>query len=171
MLSRWRAKSEIRDGARGVDLLRGLGQRRPMALSWIVENPAYWDADKARVLGPDRDKIFPELAELKEGELVPSLWWRVEDNGAVVGYGWMDATWGDAEVLVAVAPERRGQGVGSYIMDQLESEAHGRGLNHLYNAIPIHHPAPEPLAAWLEQQSFRPSEDGKELRRVVRKEP
>ena len=40
------------------------------------------------------------------GDLLPGDWWRLEEEGKVVGYGWMDVTWGDAQILLAVAPDR-----------------------------------------------------------------
>jgi N-acetylglutamate synthase-like GNAT family acetyltransferase len=135
-----------------------------MSLKWIHENPARWDANKSRVVAAAG--VF-DFGNYGEGDILPGDWWRAEKSGAVVGYGWMDATWGDAEVLLAVAPTERKSGVGTFIMDRLEDEARVRGLNHLYNVIPPGHPEPEQLRAWLEKRRFRPSEDGSVLKRVA----
>jgi GNAT superfamily N-acetyltransferase len=137
-----------------------------MGLKWIHENPARWDAHKARVIGAAPAGVF-DFARYAAGDLLPGDWWRADDSGRAVGYGWMDATWGDAEVLLAVEPEAQKRGVGGFIMDRLEDEARTRGLNQLYNVIPPKHPEPEVLKAWLEKRHFRASEDGKVLRRVV----
>lgn len=137
-----------------------------MSLEWIHENPARWDAAKAAVVATAPPGVF-DFSGYTQGALLPGDWWRVERGGKVVGYGWMDATWGDAEVLLCVSASERNGGVGSFIMDHLEREAGQRGLNHLYNVIPSAHPDPARLSAWLTSRRFAPSEDGKVLRRVV----
>ncbi|NIM00083.1 MAG: hypothetical protein GTN89_03960, partial [Acidobacteria bacterium] len=83
-----------------------------MALKWIAENPPHWDENKQRVIGGAPEGIF-DLGDHEPGALIPGEWWRVEDDGGVAGYGWMDCTWGDAEILLAVAPGRQGGGVGT----------------------------------------------------------
>jgi GNAT superfamily N-acetyltransferase len=137
-----------------------------MTLSWIRENPPHWDDKKAAIIGGAPPGIF-KLPDWATGALLPGEWWRVEDDGHIVGYGWMDAVWGDAEVLLAVEPGKRKQGVGTFIMDHLEQEARGRGLNHLYNSVLPSHPEREQMTRWLEKRAFRASEDGSVLRRVV----
>ena len=137
-----------------------------MALKWIFENPARWDKHKARVIGSAPPGVF-DFAHYGQGDLLPGDWWRVDQDGRAVGYGWMDATFGDAEVLVVVDAGAKEHGVGTFIMDRLEDEARMRGQNHLYNVIPPAHPDPEHLRAWLEKRGFRPSQDGAVLRRVV----
>lgn len=138
-----------------------------MSLSFVHESPATWDADKRRILGGAPGDLF-DFSKYRDGDIIPGDWWRVEREGSVIGYGWMDATWGDAEVLLCVAPDAQGQGVGTFVMDRLEHEARSRGLNHLYNVIPRHHSDPAALKRWLEKRGFAPSEDGQVLQRVVR---
>ncbi|MFO0571231.1 MAG: GNAT family N-acetyltransferase [Polyangiaceae bacterium] len=137
-----------------------------MSKKWIHESPARWDRNKASVLGSAPPGVF-DFAGSVEGSLLPGDWWRVEDQGKVAGYAWMDSTWGDAEVLLCVERSVSGRGIGSFIMDRLEDEARLRGLNHLYNVVPAKHPEPERLRCWLEKRHFVASEDGKVLRRVV----
>jgi GNAT superfamily N-acetyltransferase len=137
-----------------------------MGLKWIFENSARWDDVKARVIDAAPPGVF-QLGGIGRGDLLPGEWWRVEEDGRPVGYGWMDSTWGDAEVLLVVDPASQRKGVGAFIMDRLANEAHARGLNHLYNTIPAAHPDPDGLRAWLGKRGFRPSEDGAVLRRVV----
>jgi GNAT superfamily N-acetyltransferase len=140
-----------------------------MGLTWIRESPAHWDSDKARVVGGASPGIFdPELARRAEGEVLPNDWWRVESDGRTVAYGWMDVTWGDAEILLVVDPDARGQGVGTFVLDHLEQEAWDRGLRYLYNVVPDRHPAHEQVKAWLESRRFAASDDGKLMRAVVR---
>ena len=140
-----------------------------MTSGFVHESPAYWDSDKARIVGGAPEGVF-DFADQHEGDLVPGDWWHVEQDGKIVGYGWMDTVWGDAEVLVAVDPEARGSGIGTSIMDHLEQEARARGLNHLYNVIPDGHPDPTTLGRWLAKRGFSPSEDGRVLRRIVRRQ-
>ena len=90
-------------------------------LRWIQESPPYWDAAKARIIGAAPPGTFApdRLSRLRDGDLLPGDWFRVEAGDRVVGFGWMDTTWGDAEILLAVDPERRNVGVGSFILDHL----------------------------------------------------
>ena len=74
------------------------------------------------------------------GERLPSDWWRVEDDGRVVGYGWLDDVWGDAEILLAVEESARGTGAGAFALARLEEEAAARGLNYVVNVVRDTHP-------------------------------
>lgn len=140
-----------------------------MALQWIDENPAYWDDDKVRIIGGAASGIFDvRFHRCSVGELLPGSWWRVEDDGSVVGYGWLDVVWGDAEILLATDGAARGNGVGSFIIQQLEREARQRGLNYLYNLIRPTHPERERLAAWLQKRGFEESDDGTLFRTIAR---
>ena len=138
-----------------------------MALTWIHEDNPSWDAGKDRILGGAPAGVF-DLSHLRQGSLAPGEWFRVEDGGAIVGYGWMDCTWGDAEVLLAVDPSARSRGIGAFILDGLEKEAASRGLNYLYNAVRPTHPDGEHVTRWLVSHGFAPSGDGLLKRRVHR---
>ena len=139
-----------------------------MALEWVGENPAYWDETKARIVGgaPPGALHLPSHAV---GDLLPGEWWRVEDRGQAVGYGWMDCTWGDAEILLAVDPTREGEGIGTFILDRLEDEGRSRGVNYLYNLVRPTHPSRDEVARWLEARGFERSPDERLMRRVGRK--
>lgn len=136
-----------------------------MALTWIHEDTPRWDAGKAQVIGSAARGIF-ELPALVPGDLAPGEWFRAESEGQLAGYGWMDCTWGDAEVLLAVTPERRGHGVGAFILDHLESEAAARGVNYLYNTVRKTHPDRDGVTHWLLGRGFQPSGDGLLKRKV-----
>jgi GNAT superfamily N-acetyltransferase len=138
-----------------------------MPLTWIHEDNPSWDAGKDRILGGAPAGVF-DLSRLRQGNLAPGEWFRVEEGGTVVGYGWMDCTWGDAEVLLAVDPAARAKGVGAFILDGLEKEAASRGLNYLYNAVRPTHPDGERVTKWLVARGFAPSGDGLLKRRVRR---
>jgi N-acetylglutamate synthase-like GNAT family acetyltransferase len=139
-----------------------------MALQWIHETPPYWDDDKAGIVGDTHDGVFGNVFHgYRHGHLLPDDWWRVERDGRTVGYGWMDVTWGDAEILLAVAPRARNQGVGTFILDQLDREARERGLNYLYNVVRETHPNHDEVGAWLRQRRFTAAEDGRLYRAVV----
>ena len=140
-----------------------------MDLRWTQESLPQWDRDKARVLGVAGPDVFePSLLDRPEGTLLPSDWWHVESEGKIVAYGWMDVTWGDAEIGLAVDPEHRRQGIGTFILDHLEAEAAARGINYLYNVVKSSHPQQSEVSAWLKERRFSASEDGKLLRTVVR---
>ena len=140
-----------------------------MKLDWIRENSCRWDADKARIVGAQPKGIFADFEGLKSGEPLPGEWWRVAHEGRTLGYAWMDRTWDGAEILLAVDPSQQGQGVGTFIVDQLEKEAFFRGLNQLYNVVADSHPNREGVTKWLLAHGFKATDDG-ELRRPVKKQ-
>lgn len=137
-------------------------------LTWIHESPARWDAGKARIVGDAPEGIFDtRYATLAGDALVPGEWWRVEEEGETVGYGWLEVSWGDAEILLATAPDKRGQGVGEFILRNLNDEAKARGLNYLTNVVRPTHPEAEALTRWLEARGFGPARDGRHVRAVA----
>ena len=64
----------------------------------------------------------------------------MEDGDRVVGYGWLDDVWGDAEILLAVEERARGTGAGAFALARLEEEAAARGLNYVVNVVRDTHP-------------------------------
>lgn len=133
---------------------------------WIRETPASWDEHKAAVLDGLEPALFG-LGTPAPGDALGDEWWRVQDgSGTVLGYGRLDDTWGDAEILVLVAPGHRRTGVGGFVLSHLEQEAGRRRLNYIYNVVPRHHPSPEPVTEWLRAQGFVPNDVG-ELRKQV----
>lgn len=141
-----------------------------MPLQWIRETPPIWNADKQRIVGGAPTGVF-EIGPVKPGEVVPGDWWRVEDHGRVIGYGWMDHAWGDAEILLAVAPDGQCHGAGTFILDRLEDEAAERGINYLYNVVPEAHPDRAGLERWLLRRGFVASQEGGLLKRRVLRTP
>jgi len=136
-----------------------------MSLEWIREEPARWDADKQRIIGEAAAGIYDRrFAECKAGDIMPGAWWRAEKDGRPVGYGWLDLVWGDAEITIATDPDHHGEGVGSFILAQLENEARERGVNYIYNTVRPTHPEKERVTAWFEKRGFEPSDDGSLLR-------
>jgi GNAT superfamily N-acetyltransferase len=125
-----------------------------MALHWVREDTPRWDAEKQKLFGPE------ELAAVgyeppSPGSVIADEWWRVtDDEGAVVGYGWLDSAWGDAEITFVVDRARRRAGIGAFIVDRLEAEAAERGLNYIYNVIPPSHPDPSGMTRWLTARGF-----------------
>jgi len=136
-------------------------------MEWIHEDAPEWDTDKDTIVGGTPDGVF-RLENYRKGGVIPGEWWRVENRGAVVGYGWMDATWGDAQILLAVAPGQQKRGVGKFILEHLELEAAGRGLNYMYNVVAPSHPERQAVTDWLRSRGFEPSHDDESLRRRVR---
>ena len=136
-----------------------------MSRSWVREEAPVWDAVKAAAFSP----VGPEahgLGTPADGEALGDSWWRVEEDGVAVGFGRFDDAWGDAEVLVVVAPEHRRSGAGTFAMRCLEDEAAARSVNYVYNVVPLGHPDAEGVTAWLVAQGFTDAGDG-ELRKKV----
>lgn len=139
-----------------------------MSLYWTKEDAPRWDANKQRLFGAD-ELAAVGLDKPGAGAALADEWWRVTDgDGAVVGYGWLDSEWGDAEITFLVGADNRGGRVGAFILDRLEAEAAKRGLNYIYNVVPAGHPDRAWMAHWLTLHGFFPSASG-ELRRQVRR--
>mgnify|MGYP001583157265 FL=1 len=138
-----------------------------MAMRWIHEVTPTWDDDKARIVGDAPAGIFDgRLGEMSRGALVAAEWWRVEDEGRTVGFGSLDVVWGDAEILLATAPDARERGVGTFIIEHLVVEARARGLRYVYNLVQPNHPEAERVTTWLRERGFEEARDGR-LRRGV----
>jgi GNAT superfamily N-acetyltransferase len=137
----------------------------PPDLAWVREEAPVWDADKDRVIGSAPEGTF--VLPFADGDPLPGDWWSVrEADGTVVGYGRLDVTWGgDAEILLAVAPDRQQRGIGSFILGRLDDEAAGRGINYVHNRIRDHQ-GREEVHDWLVVRGFRGSLDGDLRRRV-----
>jgi GNAT superfamily N-acetyltransferase len=134
-------------------------------LTWVREESPVWDADKVRVIGGAPEGTF--VLPFADGDELPGDWWSARDDaGAVVGYGRLDTTWGgDAEILLAVDPERQEAGVGSFLLEHLEQEAAARDINYVHNRI-REHEGREEVHDWLVVRGFRGSLDGDLRKRV-----
>jgi N-acetylglutamate synthase-like GNAT family acetyltransferase len=148
-----------------VTILEVSGGGGEMALRWVHDDDPRWDDDRRRVFASVPQGVL-RTEERSPGEPLSSDWWRVERDGRVVGYGWLDDVWGDAEVLLAVDAGERGSGVGSFVMAHLEQEAAARGLNYVVNVVRQSHPARDAVTAWLQGRGFSAAEDGRLRKRV-----
>ncbi|MGI8678617.1 MAG: benzoate-CoA ligase family protein [Jatrophihabitans sp.] len=135
-------------------------------LHWGREDAPRWDEDKQRIFGVTELASVGMLAP-QAGAGVADEWWRVADDaGTTLGYGWLDSEWGDAEITFVVAADRRGAGIGEYIVGNLEREAAARGLNYIYNVVPANHPDRAWMTTWLTTHGFAAAPDGTLRRRV-----
>ena len=137
-----------------------------MSLTWHKDLPV-WDANKQRIVGGTAEGVLDNrYQQIEEGEAIPCNWFRVEDDGVTVGYGWVDVNWGEAEILLATAGDAQKSGVGSFILDHLDDEARSMGLAYTYNTVRPTHPDGEKVTAWLEKRGFEKNSDGRLTRRV-----
>lgn len=138
-----------------------------MKLSWTHEHNPVWDDQKRRVVGAAPAGALDVAHEA--GAPLPGDWWRAADeDGSVVGYGWLDATWGgDAEILLAVDPACQRQGAGTFIIGCLEQEAAARGINYVFNTVRSTHPDRDGLHDWLAVRGYRGSTADTTLRKHV----
>jgi GNAT superfamily N-acetyltransferase len=137
-----------------------------MSLKWSHESRPRWDSGKQRIVGgaPEGalDIDYPQDADL------PGDWFAAADGDRIVGYGWMDSTWGgDTEILLAVDPDSQGKGIGSFVMDRLEQEAANRGVNYVYNTVRDAHPDRDAVHDWLMVRGYRGNERDASLRKHV----
>ncbi len=125
-----------------------------MTLHWTKEDTPRWDADKQRLFGPD-ELAAVGFDEPAPGAAIADEWWRVtDDDGTVVGYGWLDSEWGAAQITLLVDRASRGGGIGNFILDRLEDEAAEHGLNYIYNVVPDTHPNAARMTHWLTERGF-----------------
>jgi GNAT superfamily N-acetyltransferase len=134
-------------------------------LSWHREDHPCWDTDKQRVIGGAPNGVFD--LDYAAGQRLAGDWWHASDGDRIVGYGWLDITWGDAEILLAVDPVAQRQGVGGFVLDNIEREAARRGVNYVYNTIRLNHPRRTEVRDWLESHGFRGSDADESLRKRV----
>jgi GNAT superfamily N-acetyltransferase len=141
-----------------------------MGYSWVPEERPRWDDDKQRVVGGAPEGALDVSAAPGAG--LPGDWWAAtDDDGRVVGYGWLDSTWGgDAEILLAVAPDAQSAGVGSFVLSRLEAEAAARGMNYVYNTVRPTHPDRDRVHDWLAGRGYRGSDSDKALRKRVERQ-
>jgi N-acetylglutamate synthase-like GNAT family acetyltransferase len=134
-------------------------------LRWVKDDDPRWDADRERVFASVPEGVL-RAGSRTAGERLSSDWWRVEDGDRVVGYGWLDDVWGDAEILLAVAADARGTGAGAFALARLEEEAAARGLNYVVNVVRDTHPERAAVTEWFLAHGFTGTEDGRLRKRV-----
>jgi GNAT superfamily N-acetyltransferase len=133
---------------------------------WVHEPDPRWDEDRERVFATVPPGVFGAVAR-PPGERLPGDWWRVVQDGLVIGYGWLDDVWGDAEILLAVEKSARGTGAGRFMLARLEDEAAARGLNYVLNVVHDTHPDRPAVTAWFRAHGFTGSDDGQLRKRVT----
>ena len=132
----------------------------------MKEDVPHWDADKQR--------LFDDAA-LRSVGMDPS---RDGARSPTNGGGWSPTTARSSATAGSTAsggtrrsrsssiPAHRGEGIGAFVLDRLEDEAHKRGLNYIYNVVPDTHPDRAWMTGWLEQHGLHESSQG-DLRRQV----
>ena len=149
-------------------------------LHWTKEDTPRWDAAKQRLFGPEELAATGMVAP-GPGSPIADEWWHVtaDDGGSSPPASserrrsrrrdardhrerHRDEDFTDNEL----GRDRRGAGVGGFIVDRLEEEAAGRGLNYIYNVVPPTHPDPSWMTRWLSSHGFAPGHG--DLRRQVR---
>ena len=140
-------------------------EARTARLTWVEDRDPRWDADRERVFATVPEGAFRPEARIP-GARLSSDWWRVQDGDRVIGYGWLDDVWGDAEILLAVEEDARGTGAGAFALARLEEEAAGRGLNYVVNMVRDTHPDRAAVSEWFLAHGFARSEDGAMWKRV-----
>ena len=138
---------------------------RTTSLRWVKDDDPRWDADRERIFASVPEGVF-RAESRTPGERLTSDWWRVEDGGRVIAYGWLDDVWGDAEILLAVDESARGTGAGAFTLARLEEEAAARGLNYVLNVVRDTHPDRARVTDWFRAHGFTGTEDGRLIKQV-----
>lgn len=138
-----------------------------MDLTWHRDSHPTWDADRQRIIAGSPAGAF-DLDRYPPTGTLAGEWWHVEDgDGRVVGFGWMDVVWGDAEILLAVDPKHQNEGIGVFILQNLELEAKARGLRRMYNKVRAEATDRAATTVWLLRHGFFRVHDSDELERPV----
>lgn len=150
-----------------ADAVGPVRRAAPDDLSWFHDVSPTWDHDKVRVVGSAPEGVF-DLA-YGPGEALKGEWWAAcNAGGHVVGFGWLDVTWGgDAEILLAVDPSHRRQGVGSFVIERLEGEAARKGVVSVHHTVREAHPDRDAVLAWLTARGYGVSTDRTALRKQI----
>lgn len=120
-------------------------------MDWIQEVPAKWDDDKQKLI---KEGAFNLGSPAIGGEL-NGKWYRMQiEGGAVIGYGWITESGGDAEISVAVAEEHKGNGLGGRIIDKLCEEAAGMGYISVTAVVCNENPDAKRLMEFLYKRGF-----------------
>lgn len=136
-------------------------------LTWTRESRPVWDADKERVVAGAPTGAL-DVPHEPGGELAGDWFAAADGSGRVVGYGWLDSTWGgDTEILLAVDPACEGTGVGSFVLQAIEQEAAARGSNYVFNTVRDSHPHRDDVRDWLLVRGYRGDERDATLRKRV----
>ncbi len=122
-------------------------------LTWVHEPDARWDEDKRRIFSAIDELIFA-WPDSPEGSALAGSWWRLELDGAAVGYGWMSLVWGEAEIQGVIDPIARTLGLGEEMLHQLILEAGDRGATRVFTTLREEHPRRERVAQWLASRGF-----------------
>mgnify|MGYP001599412314 CR=1 FL=1 len=137
-----------------------------MTWKWTAEHPARWDDRKETIFSRIPAGVF-DLPPGDRTELLPGEWWRVEDEaGRTIGYGWLDSTWAEGEVLACVDPDHQKKGVGAFIFDQLAQEARKKGHRWIANFVRETQPDRDRVTEWLLAHGFESASDGRLMRRT-----
>jgi GNAT superfamily N-acetyltransferase len=119
----------------------------------MLHEAAFWNPERSAP-GPDATRTDPHLARYLEGWGRPSdaavialddedrpigaAWYRLFD-AAMPGYGFVDER--TPEVSIGVARGRRGQGVGTVLLESLIARARDAGFGTLSLSVEVANPA------------------------------
>lgn len=139
-------------------------------LTWEREARPVWDAEKASIAASAPDGAL--TLDFADGAELPGDWFVAKDGQSVVGFGFLDTTWGgDAEITLVVDAQHQGRGVGTFVMDHLEQEAGARGINYVHNTVRDTHPERDDVHDWLLVRGYKGNEGDASLRKHVGEQP
>ena len=136
-------------------------------LRWVKDDDPRWDADRERVFATVPDGVFRPSCPAAAASGCPATGGGSEAGRRVVGYGWLDDVWGDAEILLAVEDGARGTGAGAFALARLE-DGGGRARTELRGQRGPRHPSrprrSHRAGSW--RRGFAGTDDGR-LRKQV----
>ncbi|GEM_PF-5388488 len=120
---------------------------------WIKEDKAIWNENKARIIGSNIGSFFLDFPV--QSDILPGEWFNLTDeNGEIVGYGWINVSEGDAEISVAIDGKYQGRGYGSQIIDNLYREVESLGFEEIIVVVRQENPNASDVVKWAYKNGY-----------------
>ncbi|WP_158231574.1 GNAT family N-acetyltransferase [Sporosarcina sp. P18a] len=116
-----------------------------------------WDTEKENIFAEIAEGTFEDLSNLELGTPLYQEWWKlIDENGRILGYGWVSYRNDDFEISLVVDTKHQGVGLGSFIMDKLEAIAVEKGFNEIVAIVKNTNPNSEVMIKWLFKKGYVP---------------
>ena len=120
----------------------------------IKDGESIWDIAKETIIGKVEEGTF-EFYNLELGSKLNQEWWKlVDDNERVLGFGWINYAHDEFEISLAVDEDSRGDGLGSFIVEEFERIAKEKGFNETLAIIKHSNHNSLKMVEWFYQKGY-----------------
>jgi GNAT superfamily N-acetyltransferase len=113
-----------------------------------------WDESKKNIIGSNPNAF--NLGNVENDAKLQDDWWAlINDEGEVLGYGWIKYENNEAELSVSVHSKFQNKGFGSRILINLEQEAIKQGSNKLIAVIQESNSIGKDVITWLYNNKYQ----------------